>query len=149
MVSVKSIAAREKRKVATAKASIKTAKSRAKAAEKNLKTAKKELAKAQKVAGKNIAKAKDAARKVKEKAEAKKAARRAASTPATAEKPAAVKDTKSKCSRHLGVFCHLPAVDPVTSQGNDPKRSDASAISDYVVTSKLNGQIFITCRSKY
>ena len=54
-----------------------------------------------------------------------------------------------KCSRHLGVFCHLPAVDPVTSQGNDPKRSDASAISDYVVTSKLNGQIFITCRSKY
>ncbi len=54
-----------------------------------------------------------------------------------------------KCSRHLGVFCHLPAVDPVTSQGNDPKRSDASAISDYVVTSKLNGQIFVTCRSKY
>ena len=56
---------------------------------------------------------------------------------------------KSKCSCHLGVFCHLPAVDPVTSQGNDPKRSDAPAISDYVVTSKLNGQIFVTCRSKY
>ena len=54
-----------------------------------------------------------------------------------------------KCSRHLGMFCHLPAVDPVTSQGNDPKRSNAPAISDYVVTSKLNGQIFVTCRSKY
>ena len=54
-----------------------------------------------------------------------------------------------KCSRHLGVFCHLPAVDPVASQGNDPKRSNAPAISDYVVTSKLNGQIFVTCRSKY
>ena len=50
-----------------------------------------------------------------------------------------------KCSRHLGVFCHLPAVDPVTSQGNDPKRSDAPAISGYVITSKLNGQIFIMC----
>ena len=35
MVNVKSIAAREKRRVAAAKASIKTAKSRAKAAEKN------------------------------------------------------------------------------------------------------------------
>ena len=54
-----------------------------------------------------------------------------------------------KCSRHLGMFCHLPAVDPVASQGNDPKRSNAPAISDYVVTSKLNGQIFVTCRSKY
>ena len=42
--------------------------------------------------------------------------------------------TRSKCSRHLGVFCHLPAVDPVTSQGNDPKRSDAPAISGYVIT---------------
>ena len=96
MVSVKSIASREKRKVATAKASIKTAKSRAKAAEKNLKTAKKELSKAQKVAEKNIAKAKGAARKVKEKAEAKKAARRTADMPATAEKPTAVKDAKTK-----------------------------------------------------
>ena len=56
---------------------------------------------------------------------------------------------KGKCSRHLGMFCHLPAVDPVASQGNDPKRSDAPAISDYVVTSKLNGQVFVTCRSKY
>ena len=96
MVSVKSIAAREKKKVATAKASIKTAKSRAKAAEKNLKTAQKELAKAKKVAGKNISKAKDVARKVKERAETKKVARRAASTPATAEKPDAVKDAKTK-----------------------------------------------------
>ena len=45
---------------------------------------------------KNIAKAKDAARKVKEKAETKKAARRAANTPATAEKPAAAKDAKTE-----------------------------------------------------